>query len=143
MIPHRRSAALILWAALAVGAVGHASAETMQPGGEPIRDTLLQARFAAIDGRYEECAKLADEARRMPDAVWQAHNVFATCEVFAADAVKDTITPEAYVARIETAIGAFKFLLESPGVLVADDRRRSIAFMIDELHKRIDAVRAK
>ncbi|MEO1282449.1 MAG: hypothetical protein AAFV69_12025 [Pseudomonadota bacterium] len=141
-------------AALAAGAVavlsgGALAAETTanpveqakpgpETGAKPSKpDALLAARYAAVDGKFEECAKLADEARRSPRAVWRAHNVFATCEVFAADAVKDEIGPQAYVKRIQRAIDAFNFLLNTPGVLVAEDRRRSIRFMIDELDKRI------
>ncbi|MEO1207249.1 MAG: hypothetical protein AAFV45_13055 [Pseudomonadota bacterium] len=104
---------------------------------KPDVDTLLKARYAAVDGRFEECAKLADQARRTPNAIWRAHNVFATCEVFAADAVKDEIGPDAYIKRIQSAIDAFQFLLQTPGVLVAEDRRRSIRFMIEELDKRV------
>lgn len=120
-----------------------ARGESGELAGKAEADPLLQARFAAVDGRFEECAKLADEARRRPDAVWQAHNVFATCEVFAADAAKDTIGAEAYIKRIEAAIGALRFLLSSPGVLVAEDRRRSIGFMIEELDKRIAKARSE
>lgn len=129
-------AAFILAGALASAAAAETGTEG-SGGQEQARDPLLAARFAAVDGKFEECAKLADEARRKPDAVWQAHNVFATCEVFAADAVRDEIGPEAYVKRIEAALGAFRFLLASPGVLVAEDRRNSIGFMIVELEKRI------
>ncbi|MEL7048189.1 MAG: hypothetical protein AAFO75_04360 [Pseudomonadota bacterium] len=101
------------------------------------KDPLLAARFAAVDGNFEECSTLADIARRQPKAVWHAHNVYATCEVFAADAVKDKIGKDAYIKRIQNAIGAFEFLLNTPGVIVASDRRRSIQFMKQELHKRI------
>lgn len=106
------------------------------------RDPLLEARFAAVDGKFEDCAKLADQARRLPNAIWRAHNVFATCEVFAADAVKDQIGAEAYAKRIGKAVDAFNFLLSTPGVLVAEDRRRSIRYMIEELDKRIADARA-
>lgn len=105
------------------------------------RDPLLAARFAGVEGRFEDCAKLADEARRRRDAYWRAHHVYATCETFAADEARDRIGPEAYIERIEKAVDAFRFLLETPGVVVASDRRRSISFMIDELVKRISRER--
>ncbi|MEM1371093.1 MAG: hypothetical protein AAGG72_02575 [Pseudomonadota bacterium] len=100
-------------------------------------DPLLAARFAAVDGRFEACARLADKARRLPTAVWHAHQVYATCEVFAADEVRTEISADAYTERIGKAVDAFQFLLNTPGVIVASDRRRSIQFMVAELQKKI------
>lgn len=108
----------------------------VEPGKQPSHP-LLAARFAGVEGRFEDCARLADEARRRADAYWRAHHVYATCETFAADAARERIGEEKYAARIRKAIDAFQFLLQTPGVVVASDRRRSISFMIDELEKRI------
>lgn len=100
-------------------------------------DKLSQARLAAIDGDHATCARLADEARRMPDSSWHAHHVFATCEVYDADAKRAEIGDAAYKGRIEHAISALQFLLDNPGLLVMQEQRSSVQFIVEELTKRI------
>jgi len=100
-------------------------------------DPLTKARLSAVEGDHETCARLSDQARRMPDASWHAHHVFATCEVFDADAKRDEIGDEAWVKRINRAIDAFGFLLSSPGLLVRQEQRSSVQLIVDELTERI------
>lgn len=105
-------------------------------------DTLSKARLAAVDGDHAACAELADKARRLPDSVWHAHHVYATCQIYAVEARKDSITPAQYVDGIAKAIDALRFLLDTPGLLVFQEQRASVEFMVEELAKRIDVARA-
>lgn len=100
-------------------------------------DVLSQARMAAIEGQHAKCAELADKARREQNAVWHAHHVYATCKIYATEAAKDKISNADYVAGIQDAIDSFKFLVETPGLLVSEEQRGSVYFMIEELNKRI------
>ncbi len=102
-------------------------------------DKLSQARLSAIDGDHGTCARLSDEARRLPDSSWHAHHVFATCEVYDADAKRAEIGEVAYVERIKNAIGALEFLLNNPGLLTARSQRDSVGFIVEELNKRVVA----
>jgi hypothetical protein len=102
-------------------------------------DKLSQARLAAIDGDHGTCARLSDEARRMPDSSWHAHHVFATCEVYDADTKRAEIGEEAYIARIKHAISALEFLLFNPGLLTGQSQRESVEFIVEELNKRVVA----
>lgn len=102
-------------------------------------DTLSQARMAAIEGDHASCAKLADRARRQRDSVWQAHHVYATCQIYAIEAQRENISQEAYADGIAKAIDALQFLLNTPGLLVIQEQRSSVQFMVDELSKRIAA----
>lgn len=110
--------------------------------GAAYADKLVAARLAAVEGGYEECAKLSDQARRTRHAHWRAHQVYASCTVFAADAQKDagTIEPEGYAKRIRDAVGAMQLLIETPGLITGSNRRQSIYFMIEQLSKRADDV---
>lgn len=102
-------------------------------------DKLSQARLSAIDGDHGTCARLSDEARRLPDSSWHAHHVFATCEVYDADAKRGEIGEAAYVVRIKRAISALEFLLNNPGLLTARSQRDSVGFIVEELNKRVVA----
>ncbi len=106
-------------------------------------DKLIAARLAAIDGHYEKCARLSDEARRVSSAHWRAHQVYASCTVFAADAEKENITSQAYADRLQNAISALQFLLNTPGILIHNNQRQSVGFMITQLGKRIEASHAE
>ncbi len=100
-------------------------------------DRLSQARLAAIEGDHVTCAKLADQARRQRDAVWHAHHVYATCQIYVVEARRDTISNEEYATGIEKAVDALQFLLDTPGLLVIQEQRASVQFMVEELGKRI------
>jgi hypothetical protein len=102
-------------------------------------DTLSQARMAAIEGDHAGCARLADRARRQRDAVWQAHHVYATCQIYAIEAQRERISQEKYANGITKAIDALQFLLATPGLLIIQEQRSSVQFMVDELNKRIAA----
>lgn len=99
-------------------------------------DALSQARLAAIEGNHADCARLADQARRQPDASWHAHHVFATCQIYATEARRDNITKEEYNQGINQAIEALDFLVTTPGLLATEEQRASVHFMIEELTKR-------
>lgn len=101
-------------------------------------DTLSQARMAAIEGKHAACAELADAARRQPDAVWHAHHVFATCQIYATEAKRETISQAEYANGIHEAIDALQFLANTPGLLATEEQRASVQFMIEELLKRIE-----
>ncbi len=100
-------------------------------------DKLSQARLAAVEGDHVTCAKLADQARRQRDAVWHAHHVYATCQIYVVEARRDTISIEEYAAGIENAVDALQFLLDTPGLLVIQEQRASVQFIVEELGKRI------
>jgi len=101
-------------------------------------DTLSQARMAAIEGKHASCAELADQARREPDAVWHAHHVYATCQIYAVEAQREQITQAEYASGINKAIDALQFLANTPGLLATEEQRASIQFMVQELVKRIE-----
>lgn len=100
-------------------------------------DTLSQARLAAVQGDHVTCAKLADQARRQRDSVWHAHHVYATCQIYVVEARRETISGEEYAQGIEKAVDALQFLLDTPGLLVIQEQRASVQFMVEELDKRI------
>ncbi len=100
-------------------------------------DLLSQARLAAVDGRHAECAAKADEARRQPGAVWHAQHVFATCQVFAADARRTEIGEPAYAVEVGKAIGALELLLSTPGLLAMQEQRDSVQYQVQLLRERI------
>lgn len=104
-------------------------------------DTLSQARMAAVEGDHKTCAELADKARRQPDAVWHAHQVYATCQIYAIEAQRDALSREEYADGIAKAVDALQFLLDTPGLLVFQEQRDSVQFMVEELSKRIAAAR--
>ncbi len=100
-------------------------------------DKLTRARLAAVEGDHATCAKLADEARRGPHAVWQAHQLFATCQGFVMEAQKGKIPPAAYIAGLNKSIDALHFLLSTPGIINSEEQRGSVEFVIEEYEKRI------
>lgn len=100
-------------------------------------DKLTRARLAAIDGDHATCAKLADEARRGPHAVWQAHQIYATCQAFVMEAQKGKIPADAYIAGLNKSIDALHFLLATPGIINSEEQRGSVEFVIEEYEKRI------
>ncbi|MCH9808863.1 MAG: hypothetical protein K0U74_14135 [Alphaproteobacteria bacterium] len=102
-------------------------------------DQLSQARMAAIDGDHGKCAQLADKARRQKTAVWQAHHVYATCQIYATEARKDKISKSEYADGINKAVDALKFILDTPDILVNEEHRASVLFLINEMDKRITA----
>ncbi len=104
-------------------------------------DTLTQARLAAVQGDHVTCAKLADQARRQRDAVWRAHQIYATCQIYVVEARRDTISDEEYAQGIEKAADALQFLLVTPGLLVNQEQRASVQFIVEELGKRIVGAR--
>lgn len=106
-------------------------------------DKLIAARLAAIDGGYEKCASLSDSARRSPYSHWRAHQVFASCTVFDAEEKKKTLSAKSYAEKLESAVDALEFLIEAPGVLVHQNQRESVSFMIEEIGKKARAARAK
>ena len=104
-------------------------------------DTLSQARMAAVQGEHATCAKLADQARRKRDAVWHAHHVYATCQIYAVEADRQALSDDEYATGIEKAVDALRFLLNTPGLLVIQEQRASVEFMVKELGKRITNAR--
>ncbi len=104
-------------------------------------DTLSQARLAAVEGDHAKCADLADKARRQPDAVWHAHHVYATCQIYAVEAQKEKLSTAEYDTGIAKAIDALQFLLDTPGLLVIQEQRASVEFMVEELGKRLSTFR--
>lgn len=100
-------------------------------------DLLTQARMAAVEGNHEKCASLADAARREPTAVWRAHHVYATCQIYVTEARKPDIAAAEYASELRKAIDALQFLLDTPGILVIQEQRASVELMVDELFKRI------
>jgi len=101
-------------------------------------DTLSQARMAAIEGNHASCADLADKARREADAVWHAHHVYATCQIYATEARRAEISGTEYAEGINKAIDALQFLVNTPGLLATEEQRASVQFMMQELAKRIE-----
>lgn len=101
-------------------------------------DTLSQARMAAVEGNHAQCAELADKARRQPNAVWHAHHVYATCQIYATEARRETLTKAQYTEGINKAIEALQLLVRTPGLLATEEQRASVEFVIDELNKRIE-----
>ena len=104
-------------------------------------DTLSQARMAAVQGEHATCAKLADQARRKRGAVWHAHHVYATCQIYAVEADRQALSDDEYATGIEKAVDALRFLLNTPGLLVIQEQRASVEFMVEELGKRITNAR--
>jgi len=104
-------------------------------------DTLSQARMAAVQGEHATCAKLADQARRKRDAVWHAHHVYATCQIYAVEADRQALSDDEYATGIEKAVDALRFLLNTPGLLVIQEQRASVEFMVEQLGKRITNAR--
>ena len=104
-------------------------------------DTLSQARMAAVQGEHATCAKLADQARRKRDAVWHAHHVYATCQIYAVEADRQAPSDDEYATGIEKAVDALRFLLNTPGLLVIQEQRASVEFMVEQLGKRITNAR--
>jgi hypothetical protein len=104
-------------------------------------DTLSQARMAAVQGDHATCAQLADQARRERDAVWHAHHVYATCQIYAVEADRQALSDDEYATGIEKAVDALRFLLNTPGLLVIQEQRASVEFMVKELGKRITNAR--
>ncbi|KUO57196.1 MAG: hypothetical protein APF80_04220 [Alphaproteobacteria bacterium BRH_c36] len=102
------------------------------------QDILSQARMAAIAGNHASCADLADKARRQPDAVWHAHHVYATCQIYAMEARRATISKREYAKGINKAIDALQFLVNTPGLLATEEQRASVLFVMEELAKRIE-----
>ncbi|MBU2580215.1 MAG: hypothetical protein KJ622_00660 [Alphaproteobacteria bacterium] len=102
-------------------------------------DTLSLARIAAVEGRHAECAELADKARRQPNAVWHAHHVYATCQIFATEARRGTLTGAEYSKAINKAREALQLLVRTPGLLATEEQRASVEFVMEELDKRIEA----
>ena len=100
-------------------------------------DKLSRARIAATEGDHATCAKLADEARRQPNTIWRAHQVFAACEVYDADDKRAEIGDAAWAKRINNAIGALRLLLQTPGLLVMQEQRSSVEFIVEELLKKV------
>lgn len=101
-------------------------------------DTLSQARMAAIEGNHAACAELADKARREANAVWHAHHVYATCQIYATEARRATISKAEYADGINKAIDALQFLANTPGLLSTEEQRASVQFVVEELVKRIE-----
>ena len=104
-------------------------------------DTLSQARMAAVQGEHATCAKLADQARRKRGAVWHAHHVYATCQIYAVEADRQALSDDEYASGIKKAVDALRFLLNTPGLLVIQEQRASVEFMVEELGKRITNAR--
>lgn len=100
-------------------------------------DDLIKARLAAVEGDHATCARLADKARRLPNAVWQAHQLYASCQAFAIEAQRDKISVGEYISGLNKSIDALQFLLETPGLINSEEQRGSIQFVIQEFEKRI------
>ncbi|MEQ8826111.1 MAG: hypothetical protein RIC14_17220 [Filomicrobium sp.] len=104
-------------------------------------DDLTKARLAAVEGDHVTCAKLADKARRQPNTVWQAHQVFASCQAYVMEAKREKIPAADYISGLSQSVDALQFLLETPGLVNNNEQRASIMFVIEEFERRIQSAR--
>jgi len=113
------------------------------PGSALAAHPLTEARIAQRDGRYEDCVRHADEARRVKFNTFHAHRLYANCLVSAADARREDLGEEGYAREIDKAIEALQLIARTPGARHETKANDMLAIAIESLQKMARAARGQ
>ena len=107
-----------------------------------IADAFLEARIAQREGRFADCVRHSDEARRQPNNTFHSHRLHANCLVAHADVRRSELGGEAYAQELEKAVEALRVIAATPGGRHQTKSNEVLEFSIRELSRKAAEARA-
>lgn len=105
-------------------------------------DPLTDARIAQMEGRFADCAKHADAARRVANNTFHSHRLYANCLVSSADERRPELTNEQYAAEIEKAVAVLQLIARTPGARHETKTNDILEISIQQLAAKAASARA-